>query len=368
MFDLLVKNARDIRGQKTEIGVSDGKIVAVGPLVEGEARRVLELAPEELVSPGWIDGHVHCFSEMELYHDDPDKVGVEKGVTSVVDAGSAGADCIARFYDLAAAAKTNVYALVNIARTGIIAQNELASLTRVDESALARALRDFPDFAIGIKARMSASVVGGNGVEPLRLAKLFQSHLGVPLMVHIGSNPPELSDVLDMMDEGDILTHAFNGKANGILDARGVVRDSVWAARDRGVAFDLGHGTESFCFDVADAALRQGLRLTSISTDIYVRNRENGPVFDMATTMEKMRCAGYGWPEIIDRVTVAPARQLRLVGKGSLAVGSDADLTIFRIAREPKELVDSSGATRMAQERVIPVKTIVGGVVYDNEL
>ena len=50
---------------------------------------------------------------MDLYYDFPDIVGIESGVTTIVDAGTTEANNVAEFYELAQAAKTNVYALLN---------------------------------------------------------------------------------------------------------------------------------------------------------------------------------------------------------------------------------------------------------------
>ena len=77
------------------------------------------------------------------------------------------------------------------------------------------------------------------------------------------------------------------------------------------------------------------MKAASISTDIYIRNRENGPVYDLATTMEKLRVVGYDWPEIIEKVTKAPA-EFPFNAKGTLEIGKDADLTIFTIQAEEK--------------------------------
>ncbi|NSN13022.1 amidohydrolase family protein, partial [Enterococcus faecalis] len=132
------------------------------------------------------------------------------------------------------------------------------------------------------------------------------------------------------------------------------------------VVFDIGHGTDSFNFHVAETALREGMKAASISTDIYIRNRENGPVYDLATTMEKLRVVGYDWPEIIEKVTKAPAENFHLTQKGTLEIGKDADLTIFTIQAEEKTLTDSNGLTRVAKEQIRPIKTIIGGQIYDN--
>ena len=123
-------------------------------------------------------------------------------------------------------------------------------------------------------------------------------------MVHIGSAPPTLDAILNHMERGDVLTHCFNGKENGILD-RGTqsIKSFVFDAYEKGIAFDIGHGTDSFNFDVAERALSENIKAASISTDIYIRNRTNGPVYDLATTMEKLAVVGYDWKEIIDNLS-----------------------------------------------------------------
>ncbi|MBO0458820.1 amidohydrolase/deacetylase family metallohydrolase [Enterococcus hulanensis] len=368
MLDLVVRNAKTIDGQKFELGISDGKIVEVAEKIIAEGHRELVLDEAHYLSPGWIDDHVHCYEKMTLYYDYPDEVGVKRGVTTVIDAGTTGAENIGDFCELAGKSKTNVYALLNISKWGIVEQDELADLTKVQQDAVRTAIEEYPDFIVGLKARMSKTVIGSSGIEPLKLAKKFQSEYGeLPLMVHVGSAPPELSDIMALMDKGDVLTHCFNGKENGILDREGYqIKAFAWEAFKKGIIFDIGHGTDSFNFDVAKQALNEGMKSSSISSDIYVRNRQNGPVYDLATTMEKLFVVGYSWEEIIKQVTESPAKNFYLKNKGKLAAGYDADITIFTIKKSDKVLTDSNGHTRTAEEEIVPVKTIIGGQIYDN--
>ncbi len=159
-------------------------------------------------------------------------------------------------------------------------------------------------------------------------------------MVHIGSAPPHLDEIFSLDGKkGDVLTHCFNGKENGILDqATDKIKDFAWQAYNKGVVFDIGHGTDSFNFHVAETALREGMKAASISTDIYIRNRENGPVYDLATTMEKnsVWSAMIG-QKLLKKVTKAPAENFHLTQKGTLEIGKDADLTIFHDSSRRKK-------------------------------
>lgn len=174
MYDLVIKNARKFNGMTFDIGITKGKICEIAPLITKKARQKISLTPQQYLSAGWIDDHVHCFEEMTLYYDYPDQIGVNKGVTTVIDAGTTGAENIADFYEHAKQAKTNVYALLNISKWGIIAQDELADLNKIQADMDKQKIEELPDFIIGLKARMSKSVVGQNGITPLQLAKGYK--------------------------------------------------------------------------------------------------------------------------------------------------------------------------------------------------
>lgn len=103
------------------------------------------------VSAGWIDSHVHCYPNSPIYYDEPDSVGIATGVTTVIDAGSTGADDVDDFYNITRQAATDVYALLNISRVGLIAQNELANMTNVDADAVARRSRATPILSLALR-------------------------------------------------------------------------------------------------------------------------------------------------------------------------------------------------------------------------
>jgi len=368
MYDLYIKNGKTINEVPIEIAVHHGEIVEVSEKLSVEAQDTIDLENNSYISAGWIDDHTHCFEKMDLYYDFPDTIGVQKGVTTVIDAGTTGAKNIGEFHELAKDAETNVYALLNISESGIVHQDELADMDKINEELIQTALTNYPEFIVGLKARMSKTVIGDNGIKPLELAKRIQANTkNLPLMVHIGSNPPTLDEVLSRLDIGDIVTHVYNGKPNGILNSEGNVKEIVWEAYNKGIIFDVGHGSDSFNFGVAEKAKEEGLVCQTLSTDIYQRNRENGPVFDFATTMEKMLVLGYSLEDILPMVTAHPAEVFQLTKKGKLAVGFDADITIFNIEEGNKELIDSNGNKRVTNTLVRPIYTIINGQKYTIE-
>jgi dihydroorotase len=368
MIDLYLKNGKSvIDNSPLEIGIRGHKIIAVGHHLEGiEANKVIDLR-QNYVSAGWIDDHVHCYEKLTLYYDDPDEDGYKSGVTTVIDAGSTGANNIDDFYNITRNKITNVYAMINVGTTGILAQNELGDINTIQEKPLLEAVEKYQDFIVGIKVRESHSVVINNGVKPLEKGKFFQKELGgnFPIMVHVGANPPELKDVLALMDNNDILTHAYNGKPNGILDKEDNIRQFVWEAYRRGVTFDVGHGTDSFNFHTFDIANAAGLIPKSISTDIYSRNRINGPIYNMATTLDKFLMYGYSLKKVIQMVTEAPAENFNLLTKGKLKPGYDADLTVFNLKKNSQiSLKDSNHNSRTFNEKICPKMSVVMGKAY----
>ncbi|MDX7841036.1 amidohydrolase/deacetylase family metallohydrolase [Aeromonas caviae] len=363
MYDTIIRAGRLGNGQLVDVAIKHGKIAALGSLPEStEAKQTLTLGGQVHVSAGWIDGHTHCYPASPLYHDEPDKVGVASGVTTVIDAGSTGADDVDDFQRIAATCKTRVHALLNISRIGLLRQNELADPADIDPALAQAAIRRHPGFIVGIKARMSGSVVGESGLQPLRMAKQIQQANGnLPLMVHVGNTPPDLDEIVALLGDGDLLTHCFNGKPNRILTPAGELRQAVREAMRRGLLLDIGHGGASFSFEVAELAITQGILPHTISSDIYCKNRIKGPVYSLAHVMSKFFAIGMTLEQVLACVTHQAADALRLPGKGRLEVGADADITLFEVSCGPTLFTDTEAGARNGDRQLLPLATLVGG-------
>ena len=363
---LYIKNGKDLDDNPIEVLVEGNKIKAIATHLDVSADKVLDLKNKSYVSAGWIDDHTHCYEKLSLYYDDPDKIGYTTGVITVIDAGSTGADNIGDFYQITRNKKTNVLAMINISRTGILAQDELGDMTKIQFEPFQEAVSKYPDFIVGMKARISKSVVAGNGIKPLIKAKEFQSQLSrnLPLMVHVGTNPPTLSEIMSIMDKGDIMTHCFNGKTNGILNSDDSLKEFVKEGLAKGIIFDIGHGTDSYNFHTAEVATAEKVVPQSLSTDIYHSNREHGPVYNMATCIEKLMLLGYSLRDVIKMITENPAHNYHLTSKGQLKSGKDADITVFNIEKGTKQLTDSNGNKLKTENLIKPTYSIVGGQLY----
>ncbi|MEK8144480.1 amidohydrolase family protein [Streptomyces sp. M10(2022)] len=177
---------------------------------------------------------------------------------------------------------------------------------------------------------------------------------------------PALGDVLDLLEAGDVVTHAFHGKRGGLFPAAGAGPiPQALAALRRGVRFDVGHGSASFAFETMERALEAGIRPHTISTDIHQQNVA-GPVHSLTTTMTKLLAVGLSLNETIRATTSAAAETIGLAGElGTLAAGSVADLTVLDLAEGATALVDAEGGTRTAQGLLTPVAAVRAGVVHE---
>jgi len=359
MSKLLIKNAKLTNGSIRDIFIEDGIIQKISKKIEFDEKiPTVILDSDCYISAGWIDAHTHCFEKFEIYADNCEEIGYKKGVTVVVDAGTAGADNIDEFYQSVKNCKTHVYSLLNISKTGIYAQNELADMNHIDVEAFIEAYRKYPHFILGVKARMSKSVVGDSGDQPLFKALTIAEKTKLPLMVHIGTAPSHIETVMNHLRKGDIVTHILNPKTNGILE-NGQIRPCVDDAYQRGVYFDLGHGTDSFSFDVLDKANEHHMKVYTISSDIYYRNRQNGPVYDLATVMSKLYQRGYTLEEVIEAVTSHPAQMYHLDRRGQIQEGYQGEFTVFHIVNQEKELIDSTKKTVTVSSYIEPVAVIM---------
>ncbi|NBD24609.1 amidohydrolase/deacetylase family metallohydrolase [Paenibacillus glycinis] len=358
---IVLRNMKRLDGREADIVIDGGRVAAVVAPGTGEGEVVAEGG---YVSGGWIDMHVHAFRELKPYGDAIDEIGVKQGVTTIVDAGSCGADRIGELQAAGSRSATRLLAFLNISRIGLERVDELSDPAWIDEQAVREAARAYPAFLVGLKARISRSVVREQGIEPLRRARRLSEMTGLPLMVHIGSGPPAIDEVIGLLARGDIVTHYLNGKANNLFDGQGRPLPELTEAIARGVRLDVGHGSASFSFRVAEQARAAGVPLHTISTDIYERNRLHGPVYSLADVMSKFLHLGYGLREVVDAVTVHAAGWLGRPELGELKVGGPADLTLFDVVRGGRTLVDSEGETRTADTYIQAKGAVIDGSYF----
>jgi dihydroorotase len=315
------------------------------------------------VAPGFVDLHAHVYVGVCPLTSPADVACSRAGVTTVVSAGDAGAHTIDGFRRLVVERSlTRVLAFVHISTIGLAGWPvpEAAEPGYLDVEAAARAAWRHPDVVVGIKVRMSASLTGGQGLLPLQRAIAAAESVGLPVMVHIGGAEAPLTELLDLLRPGDIVTHCFTGTGHGLVDAGDLV-DAAGPARERGVLFDVGHGGASFDFTIAEPAAAAGFWPDVISTDLHSLSAA-GPMVDLPTTMAKLLWLGMPLPDLLAAVTSRPASAIgRADAIGTLAVGAEADLTLFEIIDEPLTVADTMGHQRRVDRQVRVRHTVRAG-------
>lgn len=362
MRTLLIQNGQLLspvngyRGEKKDILIRDGKIAEIEDSISAEGVSVVD-ASGCYVTPGFIDIHTHCYPKAFLGLE-PDVLGLKRGATTILDAGSSGADNYEDFRrNFIDKSRTKVFTLLNVSKEGLIRGHELDSMDKLDEAALKKTLEQYKDNIVGLKARASASVVGQMGLTPIAEAAALAKETGKPLMVHVGNYPPALTEVLKLLGRNDIVTHAYHGKKGGILNEEGGIISEALEARERGVLFDIGHGVASFSLRVFEKALAKGFDCDLISTDLHVENYE-GPVYNIASVMSKILNCGNTPEQVIHKCTCAPARHFGLKGLGELKTGYTADLNLITVDPCSEEIADSIGDTVMLKQKITVRKTV----------
>lgn len=378
MYDLLLANgtvvdpSQNLEGRR-HVAVIGDRIAAI---LEGDAlppaRRVVDCTGL-YVCPGLIDFHVHVFPGVSHFGVDPDETCLARGVTTVLDFGTAGGliyDGFRRY--VIETSRTRVKALMLIAGQGLIssvdtrpALGELWDLAYCDVEGCVRATEKHRDTVVGIKVRCMDNIArdGAHEAEGLRRARLAADATRLPLVVHPVLSSLPLGQILDQMQGGDVLTHCYHEKRCRLVDDNLKVLPEVWAKRRDGLLLDVGHGSGSFSFPVARAMLDQGLVADFLGSDLHAYNVQ-GPVYDLVTTLAKFLHLGMSLMEIVRRASTNPAKFLGMEGViGTLRPGACADVSVLAIKSAPIQFVDSEGHVEMGERRLEARTTVRAGEV-----
>ena len=381
-FDLVIKGgdaldpSQSLRG-KRDIGIRYGVIEAVeGDIPAARALRVLD-ASGKLVTPGLIDLHSHVYPYGSAIGIPADELVAHQCTTTCVSAGDAGANNFAAFRRyVVAQTRTRLYAFVHIANMGL-APFPVAELYNIDFAQVdsaAKAVAENADMVLGIKVRMSENVIAKNGLEPLKraVAACELSGTSAKVMCHIGGVETRelMSQILDTLRPGDILTHAYSGAPNIGGAFTNIMQDgkllpAALAAKQRGVIFDVGHGGGSFDFTVAEPAIAQGCPPDTISSDIHVFSGNTPGMPYLPWVMSKFLNMGFTLEQVVAMATINPAKVINRMPKlGTLQVGAPGDVAIMELVEGAVSFVDTRNNTRAGRAFLKPWQTVTAGVPF----
>jgi dihydroorotase len=362
---------------KRDIGIRWGTIEAIETEIPPErALRTID-ASGRLVLPGLVDLHCHVYPYGSAIGIPADELVQFEGTTTVVSAGDAGANNLAalRRY-IVAQSRARIYAFVHIANNGLSAfpVAELYNIDNAQVEACAMALAENQDFLIGVKVRMSENIIFKHGIEPLKRGIKACEMCGWParMMVHIGgvATSELMTDILDLLRPGDVLTHCYTGAPNMSGAFTNIVQDgkllpAALAAKQRGVVFDVAHGGGSFDFTVAEVAIPAGCTPDTISSDIHVFSGNSPSVPFLPNVMSKFLAMGFSLEQVVSMATSAPAKIINRAPKiGTLQLGAPGDVAIMDLVEGPVIFLDTRNNKREGRLLLKPVQTVINGVPF----
>jgi len=354
-----------------DVAVRDGRVLAVGEAPEaGPGARVIDVGGL-LLTPGLVDLHSHLFPTLGLRDawagDEsvaPDAFSFRTGVTTMVDAGSAGRRNFDTFrVSVIDRAKPRLLAFLNIAGFGMISDMIEQDPRDFDPELAAQTIRRHRDVVVGVKSAHYQGPDWSSVEQAVQAGELS----GLPVMVDFGyfrRERPYWTLVSEKLRPGDISTHCFRGTVP-VADERGRLYPYLLAARRRGVLFDLGHGQGSFLFRNAVPAIREGFFPDTVSSDLHAGSM-NAAMMDLPTVMSKLMAAGMSLEEVVSGATWAPARVIGHPELGQLAPGAPADIAAWRVMEGRFGFADTAGGRLNGTRRLACELTLKDGrVMWD---
>lgn len=395
-YDLLLKKghvidpANGLDGQM-DVAVSVGRIAAVQKDIPvDQAAKVVDVSGL-YVTPGLIDIHYHIghggaplnwFAEDSTNHEVapttgprgqlaplgiPADLALQSGVTTIVDAGTAGAATfLQEKEEVIDHAKVRVLAFLNIVSDGMNGGLE-QSVDGMDVKRCADTILRYSDIIVGVKtahywtqkplddlhstwAAVDRAIACGEAAK-------------VPVMFDFWPRPERsYADlILQKARPGDIHTHVFAQQFPILLD--GKINPILQQARNRGVIFDVGHGAGSFWFRNAVPAVKQGFVPDSLSTDLHTGDFT---VISMSNVMSKFLNMGIPFADLIRRSTANPAREIHRPELGTLSVGAEADIAVFEELHGHFGYIDCGYAKMEGTSQIVARMTVrAGRILYD---
>src|SRR5436309_592007 len=385
-YDLLLKGGHvidpaDHLDAVMDVAVLKDKIAAVEKDIPASQAGKVVNASGLYVTPGLIDIHFHIghggaplnwFTPEARAHIGPlgipADLALQSGVTTLVDAGTAGAETfLQEKEEVIDHAKVRVLAFLNIVANGVNGGLK-QSVDQMDPKLCAETIKKYPDIIVGVKTAhfwteepWDAEHVPWAAVDR---AIDCGNMSNLPVMFDFWPRPERTyADlILKKMRPGDIHTHVFAQQFPIILPD-GKLNPAIGEARARGVIFDVGHGAGSFWFRNAVPASKQGFIPDSMSTDLHTGDYTT---VSMNNVMSKFLAMGVPLDDVIRRSTVNPASEIHRPELGTLSIGKDADIAVLDLMKGHFSYIDCGVAKIDASVRLMARMTIRGGrILYD---
>lgn len=407
-FDLLLRGGRVIDPASgidglRDVAIRDGRIAAVqSDILPSSAKDVVDVTGQ-LVLPGLIDTHAHVYQYVTgRFGMNADMVGVQSGVTSLIDQGGPSCMTLPGFrHFVAEQAQSRVYAFLSAYLVGGLEGHYYPDLYRpdcVDIDATVKSAVANRDLVRGIKAHAEIGGFARWGIRVIEMAAEIGRRAELPVYVHFGqlwglpasgTNGEDVDSILErvipLLRPGDVLAHPFTRHPGGFVNTKGEVHPVIQAALDRGLKVDVGHGSH-FSYRLARKAIDAGIMPHTLGADIHGYNThvpapagtpdgpaddENHPFagqakFSLVQAMSSLVALGLTLEQVVPMVTSNPAAMLGLPDQiGALRPGMDADVSVLHEKHGRFVLRDNEKTEVIADRLLQPVFCLRAGVRHD---
>ena len=375
--DLLIKGGTVIDPSQRmhavmDVAVKGGKILEVSKDFPEARARTVVWAKDKIVTPGFVDIFAHVYDGVTRNGVNADLNCLTKGVTTVVDGGSAGWPSIAGFrkYVINTSA-TRLYAAINLSALGEVSNvGVMQNLAWIDPELTAAVVEENKPAVVGLKIQLGGQMDDGSKeleMECLKRGVQAAEACHVPILFRHLNQASLLPPYIKMLRRGDVVTHIYNRNVS-ILDANGKLLPEVKEARQRGILFDIGHGLAHFVFDVAEQCLQQDFLPDTISSCLVAAHpyKPYEVATDLPAIASEFLALGVSIDKVIEMVTAKPAQVYNYgVELGTLRPGREADISIFELREGQFTFVDYTGGTRTGRQRLLPVATMRSGKLFE---
>ncbi|EAM3777409.1 metallo-dependent hydrolase, partial [Salmonella enterica] len=323
-----------------------------------------------IVTPGLIDYHAHVFYDATEGGVRPDMYMPPNGVTTVVDAGSAGTANFDAFYrTVICASKVRIKAFLTVSPPGQTWSQENYDPDNIDENKIHALFRQYRNVLQGLKLKVQTEDIAEYGLKPLTESLRIANDLRCPVAIHSTHPVVPMKELVSLLRRGDIIAHAFHGKGSTILTDEGAVLAEVRQARERGVIFDAANGRSHFSMNTARRAIANGFLPDIISSDLSTITKLAWPVYALPWILSKYLALGVALTDVINACTHTPAVLMGMAAEiGTLAPGAFADIAIFKLKNRHVEFADIHGETLTGTHVLVPQMTIKSGEILFRQI
>jgi dihydroorotase len=374
-YDLLITGGRVIDPSQNlsaarDVAIANGKIAAIGEnLPAARAKQVFD-ARGKIVTPGLINVHAHVYKHVYPISVDPDAVGLPAGVTTIVDAGSAGASTFPglRKY-IMDTSPVRIYAMLNISSIGNFGNELYLSPTfqPINAKAAVGVINANKDKIVAIKVRINGDHAElAHDLEVLKRARQAADETGLPIMMHWTTD----RELLALLKRGDILTHTFTtatARVDNIFggpEQAARVLPQIVELKERGIWTEGQMVNSHHQWEVSEKAFAQGWVPDLLGTDMGAVGKDMPNGILLPWTMTQYLYLGLTPEQVIERVTLTPTKVFKFPEQvGTLQAGAPADVTIIDLQQGSFALLDQKGQQRTARQRFVPVAAVHGGTL-----